>query len=170
MAYSASTGGGTGGTAGGYDSAADKAAKFVKTMATVVGAVFLLVGILGFIPGITSDYSTMKFAGDGSDAKLLGLFEVSILHNIVHLLFGVAGLAMARTAKSAVTYLIGGGVIYLILALYGWLISGDGPSNFIPVNVPDNWLHAVLGVGMIALGLPGRRATAADTTSTRTVA
>jgi len=74
----------------------------------VVGAVFLLVGILGFIPGITTDYDTMAFAGHDSDAKLFGVFQVSILHNIVHLLFGVAGVAMARTARTAMAFLVGG--------------------------------------------------------------
>jgi hypothetical protein len=64
---------------------------------------------LGFIPGITTDYSTMEFAGHESDAKLLGIFDVSILHNIVHLLFGIAGLAMARTWDSTRAYMIGGG-------------------------------------------------------------
>ena len=161
MAYSSSS-------TGGVDSAADKAAKFVRSMAGLVGAVFLLVGILGFIPGITTNYSSLEFAGDGSNAKLLGLFEVSILHNIVHLLFGVAGLAMAKATKSATTYLIGGGVIYLVLTVYGFLIPQDGAANFVPVNDADNWLHLVLGVGMIALGLPGRRAV--DTHGARTVA
>jgi hypothetical protein len=161
MAYSSSA-------TSGVDTAADKAAKFVRSMAGLVGAVFLLVGILGFIPGITQNYDTLQFAGDGSDAKLLGLFEVSILHNIVHLLFGVAGLAMAKATKSATTYLIGGGIIYLVLTVYGFLIPQDGAANFIPVNDADNWLHLLLGVGMIALGLPGRRAV--DANGARTVA
>src|ERR671926_935837 len=116
-----------------------------------VGAVFLLVGILGFIPGITSNYDTLSFAGHGSDAKLLGLFEVSILHNIVHLLFGVAGLAMAKNARSATTYLIGGGIIYLVLTVYGFVIDKASSANFVPVNNADNWLHLLLGIGMIAL-------------------
>ena len=161
MAYSASS-------TGGIDSTADKAAKFVRTMAGLVGAVFLLVGILGFIPGITSNYSTMTFAGNSSDAKLLGLFEVSILHNIVHLLFGVAGLAMAKATKSATTYLIGGGIIYLVLTVYGFVIDLNSAANFVPLNTADNILHLVLGVGMIALGLPGRRAV--DANGARTVA
>ena len=160
MAYSSST--------TGVDGAADKAAKFVRSMAGLVGAVFLLVGILGFIPGITQNYDTLAFAGEGSNAKLLGLFEVSILHNIVHLLFGVAGLAMAKATKSATTYLIGGGIIYLVLTVYGFLIDHNSAANFVPVNNADNWLHLVLGVGMIALGLPGRRAV--DATGARTVA
>jgi hypothetical protein len=125
----------------------------VQTTALAVGVVFLLVGILGFIPGITTDYSAMTFAGHESDAKLLGVFEVSILHNIVHLLFGIAGLVMARTASAARLYLIGGGAIYLVLWLYGLVIDHGSAANFVPVNTADDWLHFFLGIGMIALGL-----------------
>ncbi len=125
----------------------------LRTAALVVGVVFLLVGILGFVPGITSDYDTLTFAGHESDAKLLGVFQVSILHNIVHLLFGVVGIAMSRTASAARAFLIGGGVVYLVLWLYGLIIDHDSGANFVPVNSADNWLHFVLGIGMIALGL-----------------
>lgn len=124
----------------------------VQTAALAVGVVFLLVGILGFIPGITTNYDTLTFAGHESEALLLGIFEVSILHNIVHLLFGVAGVAMARTVGAARSYLIGGGIIYLVLWLYGLIIDKDSSANFVPVNSADDWLHFVLGVGMIALG------------------
>jgi hypothetical protein len=129
----------------------------VQTTALAVGIVFLLVGILGFIPGITTDYSAMTFAGHESGAKLLGLFEVSILHNIVHLLFGIAGVAMARTATAARAYLIGGGAIYLVLWLYGLVIDHGSAANFVPINTADNWLHLVLGIGMIGLGLATTR-------------
>ncbi|GHH45580.1 DUF4383 domain-containing protein [Streptomyces candidus] len=132
----------------------------VQKAALLVGAVFLLVGVLGFIPGVTTHYDTMKFAEHHSEAKLLGLFQVSILHNIVHLLFGVAGIAMARAAGTARTYLVGGGIIYLLLWLYGLFIDHDSAANFIPVNTADNWLHFVLGVGMIALGVLLTRRTA----------
>jgi hypothetical protein len=125
----------------------------VQTAALTVAAVFLLVGVLGFIPGITTDYSSMTFAGHHSDAKLLGVFEVSVLHNIVHLLFGLAGLAMARTVSGARTYLIGGGAVYLVLWLYGLVIGQDTAANFVPLNPADDWLHLFLGLGMIALGL-----------------
>jgi hypothetical protein len=133
-------------------------AKLVRLAATAVGAVFLLVGILGFVPGITTNYDELSFAGHESSAELLGLFQVSILHNIVHLLFGVAGLAMARTAKGATTYLIAGGAIYLVLWLYGLVIDHGSAANFVPVNHADNWLHLFLGIAMIGLGLIGRRA------------
>jgi hypothetical protein len=132
--------------------------KLVRTFAKTVGAVFLLVGILGFIPGITTHYSSMSFAGHMSGAKLLGIFQVSILHNIVHLLFGVAGLAMGRRADSAATYLVGGGVIYLVLWIYGLLVSAGSQANFVPLNTADDWLHFVLGLGMIGLGIVGRNA------------
>jgi 4-hydroxybenzoate polyprenyltransferase len=134
-----------------------------------VGAAFLLVGILGFIPGITTDYDTMTFAGHESSAHLLGIFEVSILHNIVHLLFGVAGLALARTFNGARGFLIGGGIIYLVLWLYGLLIDHDHPANFVPVNNADNWLHFALGAAMVLLGvLLSRRVRDARTTLNRT--
>lgn len=125
----------------------------VQKAAVAVGAVFLLVGILGFIPGITTNYDTMTFASHHSEAALFGIFNVSILHNIVHLLFGVAGLALARSWNGARMYLIAGGVIYLVLFLYGLLIDHDSAANFVPVNQADNWLHLVLAIGMIGLGL-----------------
>lgn len=132
----------------------------VQTVALIVGAVFLLVGILGFIPGITSNYGAMLFASDQSDALLLGVFQVSILHNIVHLLFGVVGLSVARSFSGAKNYLIGGGVIYLVLWLYGLLVGKESAANFVPLNTADDWLHFVLGVGMIVLGVVlGRRVT-----------
>ena len=125
----------------------------VQQAALAVGAVFLLVGLLGFIPGITSDYDTMEFAGHHSDAKLLGLFKTSILHNLVHLLFGVAGIAMARNAGAARKFLIGGGAIYLVLWLYGLIIDKSSGANFVPLNSADDWLHFILGISMIALGV-----------------
>lgn len=119
----------------------------------VVGAVFLLVGILGFIPGITTNYESLGMAGHSSEALLLGVFQVSILHNLVHLLFGVAGILMARTRTQSRNFLLYGGIVYLALWLYGLVIGHDTPANFIPVNDADNWLHLVLGLGMVALAL-----------------
>ena len=129
----------------------------VQLAAMVVGAVFLLVGILGFIPGITTNYDQLGFAGHRSEALLLGIFQVSILHNLVHLLFGIAGLALARTFAGARNYLIYGGAVYAVLWIYGLLVPHDGPANFVPVNTADDWLHLGLGVGMIALAMLSNR-------------
>ncbi|GAA3802731.1 DUF4383 domain-containing protein [Nocardioides panacisoli] len=131
----------------------------LQKAALAVAATFALVGVLGFIPGITTDYGQMKVLGDESGAELLGVFGVSVLHNIVHLLFAVAGFLMARTWQGARTFLIGGGAVYLVLTLYGAVIDLSSNANFVPFNVADNWLHLVLGLGMIGLGLAlGRQA------------
>ena len=122
----------------------------VQNVARLAGAVFLLVGIAGFIPGITTNlYDGLEFAGDDGNAELLGLFEVSVLHNLVHALFGIAGLALASTVSGARNYLIGGGAIYVAL----WLLGLVGGADWIPSNSADNWLHLVLGAGMIAAGV-----------------
>lgn len=131
----------------------------LQTAATVVGAVFLLVGVAGFVPGITTDYDSMELAGHESGAELLGVFNVSVLHNVVHLLFGVAGLAMARSWSGARAFLIGGGVVYAVLFVYGIVVKERSDANFVPVNDADNWLHLLLAAGMLALGVAlGRRA------------
>ncbi|MFD1211327.1 DUF4383 domain-containing protein [Arthrobacter sp. GCM10027362] len=124
----------------------------VQKAAMAAGVVFLLVGILGFIPGITTNYNLMSFAGHDSGAMLLGVFQVSVLHNIVHLLYGVVGLALARSVAGSRNYLIWGGVVYLALWLYGLIIGHETAANFVPINTADNWLHFVLGVAMVALG------------------
>ena len=120
----------------------------LQTLTLVFGVVFLAVGILGFIPGITTHYGDLSFAGSDSGAKLLGLFQVSILHNIVHLLFGVAGLVAYKTVDAARLYMLGGGVIYLVLFLLGIF----GGAHWIPANTADHWLHLGLGVVMVSIG------------------
>jgi hypothetical protein len=138
---SAAAGGGRTGTA------------LVQQVATVVAATFLLVGVLGFVPGITTHYGDMGAAGHHSMAKLLGVFQVSVLHNVVHLAFGLVGLALARTALGARAYLLVGGLVYLVLWVYGLVIDMDSGANFVPLNTADNWLHFALGAGMLALGM-----------------
>jgi Domain of unknown function (DUF4383) len=130
----------------------------VQIAALVVGVAFLVPGVLGFIPGVTTHYEMLDFAGHESGAKLLGIFGISVLHNIVHLAFGIAGLVFARSVSGARGYLIVSGVIYLMLSIYGLLIDHDGAANFVPIDTADNWLHLVLAAGMLVLGfLLGRR-------------
>ncbi|MDQ0921597.1 hypothetical protein QF038_000105 [Pseudarthrobacter sp. W1I19] len=121
------------------------------TLAT--GIVFLLLGILGFIPGITANFDSLGLAGPGSKAELFGIFRVSVLHNAVHLASGIAALVMAGTHRQGRNFLIYGGVAYLFLWLYGLLMGDDLPANFLPENNADNWLHLALGLAMIALAV-----------------
>lgn len=116
---------------------------------------------------ITTNYESLGLAGRGSGALLLGIFQVSVLHNLVHLLFGVAGILLARTHTQARNFLLFGGIVYLVLWLYGLFVGHDTPANFVPLNNADNWLHLVLGVGMIALALILSRNTDRSASSTR---
>lgn len=137
----------------------------IQKTALIVGIVFLIVGIAGFIPGITHPMEEMDAAGADSQAMLFGVFQVSILHNIVHLLFGLAGVAVAARARASRQYLIWGGVVYLLLFIFGLFAVNAPDANFVPVNSADNWLHLVLGIGMIALGLLVDRDRVARTTA-----
>ena len=126
----------------------------IQRAAALVGLIFLLVGIAGFIPGLTTNlYDGLEFAGHDGNAELLGIFQVSVLHNLVHVLFGIAGLALAATPSGSRAFLVGGGAIYLVLWIYGLAIDHESGANFVPLNTADNWLHFALGAGMIALGV-----------------
>jgi hypothetical protein len=134
----------------------------IHAFAATVGLAFLLVGIAGFIPGLTTNYDELELAGPESGAELFGLFRVSILHNIVHLLFAVGLLAAARAAWSR-AYLLGGGIGYLGVVLYGVVVDHDSDANFLPLNDADNLLHLGLSLAMIVLGIVGSRLSRART-------
>jgi uncharacterized membrane protein YhaH (DUF805 family) len=153
------------------DPAADTgyAATAIQKTALIVGIVFLVVGLAGFIPGLTQSVDQLHAAGTHSEAMLLGIFQVSVLHNIVHLLFAVAGIAAAVRAVPSRHYLIWGGVVYIALWVFGLFAVGTPEVNFVPVNEADNWLHLGLAIGMIVLGIAVGRDRSARTTGTRPV-
>ena len=135
----------------------------VRIAALVVGALFLVVGIAGFIPGLTTHTDMLTWAGHHSGSMLLGVFAVSVLHNVVHLVFGIAGLVASRTDTAARGFLVIAGVIYLVLTLYGLVIDHASTANFVPLNTADNWLHLALGLATVGLGvLLGRPAVHTD--------
>ena len=114
----------------------------LKTMATIFGIVFLLIGILGFVPGITPE------------EHLLGIFHVNAAHNIVHVASGIAALiAGAISVRAARNYFRIFGVIYALVAALGFLTGGEQPLLGILANNPaDNWLHLVIAVISLGLG------------------
>ena len=128
----------------------------IHAFAATMGLLFQLVGIAGFIPGVTSNYDELKFAGPDSGAELFGVFRTSALHNIVHLLFGIGLLAAARVAWARL-YLLGGGIAYLAFALYGVLVDHDSDANFLPINDADTMLHLGLALLMLVSGIVGTR-------------
>jgi hypothetical protein len=130
----------------------------IRVLASAVGAAFLVLGLLGFVPGITTHYGELAFAGQSSAAMLFGIFRVSILLNLVYLIVGVAGFLQARTAVTARNYFVMGGVLFGVLWLYGLVIDQEGSSNILAVNGADNWRHLILCLGMVAMGVVmGRR-------------
>lgn len=120
----------------------------LQTAALVVSALFVILGIAGFIPGITQN-APGDFMGENSPGSIFDAFQTSILHNLVHLLFGVVGIVLARTWDGARKFLIGGGLVYLVL----WLIGMFSAMDWLPADVTDHWLHFVLGLVMLALGV-----------------
>jgi hypothetical protein len=123
----------------------DRDKTLAQRLAFLFGVVFVIAGVGGFIPGLTTDlYDGLEFAGDNGTSELLGLFKVSILHNIVHLLFGIGILAAKRHASS-LQYLLYGGIAYVVLFLMGIIGAGD----WVPINDGDNWLHIGLALGLL---------------------
>jgi hypothetical protein len=131
-----------------------------RLYAGLVGAVLVIAGIIGFF------YSS-SFGSPGEVDDVFGILGVNAWHNLVHIATGALGLlAYSAGSRASRTYALGIGVVYIIVAIWGFAI-GDGDSilGFIPVNTEDSVLHAVLGVVGIAAGLAsqetGTRAPAA---------
>ncbi|MDB5260442.1 MAG: hypothetical protein JWN37_673 [Candidatus Nomurabacteria bacterium] len=110
----------------------------LKTLSVILGVVFVLVGLLGFVGGL-------------GIVGASGFFQTDHIHDAVHLIIGIVILFAATSSpNSLATWLRTFGVIYLILAVVG-LISADGNIFGILANKADVWLHVVLGVILLAL-------------------
>ena len=126
-----------------------------QKVAMVSGAVFLLVGLLGlFVPG---GMGMQVHADMEANPRLLNLFPVNLLHNLVHLAFGVWGLLAARTYGAALTYCRAAAVIYAVLVVLAFIT----PTLFglAPIAGNDIWLHAILAAGLGYFGFIHREAT-----------
>jgi hypothetical protein len=114
-----------------------------RNFALIFGIVFIAVGAAGFVPSLV-------YAPDGGDmadhGMLLGLFPVNTLHNVVHLLFGLWGLAASRSASGATSYARGIAIIYAVLAVAGLIPATADGFGYVPLYGKDVWLHAALAL------------------------
>jgi Domain of unknown function (DUF4383) len=126
-----------------------------RLYATVAGAVLTIAGIIGFF------YSS-SFGSPGSVDAVFGIFDVNGWHNVVHLATGLLGLAAAGYA--ARTYALAVGLLYVVLAIWGFIIgSGDSILGIVPVNGADNVLHLIIGVLGLGAGAASPAAASART-------
>ncbi|MDQ4036502.1 MAG: DUF4383 domain-containing protein [Chloroflexota bacterium] len=105
-----------------------------RTVAAVFGAIYLLVGLVGFV--LTS--------------PLLGLFEVNALHNIVHIVLGAILLYGSTSYAAAIQTTRGVGAVLLVLGVLGF-ITPDG-FGLVPLGGNDIWLHLATGAILLATG------------------
>lgn len=109
-----------------------------KLMARVLGATFVGVGILGFIPN--------PIVSPG------GIFAVNTMHNLVHIITGFGFLLGAAMGQSRKT-IIGIGIAYIAVTVVGFLTTGNMMLGMVHINEADRWLHAGLAVAILAVGL-----------------
>lgn len=112
----------------------------LKKLSLTFGVVFLAVGILGFVPGATDDHY-----------KLFGIFQVSGIHNWIHILSGLAALIAASNESYAQLYFRIFGSVYALVTVIGF-IQGDTVLGLFDINMADNWLHTFLAVVILAIG------------------
>ena len=127
-----------------------------ESLAGIFGLGFIAAGVLGFVPGVVQDYGELRWWKSGSGADLFGVFQTSILHNLLSIGLGLTGLVAARRPATARAFLSGGGIFLFALGIYGLLIDSESGWNFIPVNRADDWLNIGLGLTMLYAGLAVR--------------
>jgi hypothetical protein len=127
-----------------------------ESLAALIGLAFIVVGVLGFVPGVVQDYGELTWWKSGSGADLFGVFQTSILHNLVFIGIGVAGLVASRRPASARSFVTFGGAIYFALGIFGLLVDHESGWNFLPFDRAGDWLHVGIGIAMLYVGLAVR--------------
>ena len=122
----------------------------LRSPAVLGGAVLLLLGVLGFVPGVTTHYGDLR-AAHGSGAQLFGTFRVSVLLNLVHVAVGAAGILVVARPRA---------IALASLAL--WLLGVFAAGGWLALDTADNWLHFVLGVALLGSALLVRGEDLAD--------
>lgn len=118
----------------------------IRTFAAVFGIVFLLAGLSGFVPGLSPEHMHPDLTVTAGSRLALGLFPVNVLHNFVHLAFGLWGLLAARSVGGSLTYAKGVAIIYALLTVLGLIPTTNTTFGLVPIYGNDIWLHAGLAV------------------------
>lgn len=113
-----------------------------RYFALAFGIIYVAVGLVGFIPGLSSHPDHDKLVVDAGYGLLLGLFPINILHNVVHLLIGLLGLAAYRSFDTSRLYARGLAIAYILLAIMGLFPVLKTTFGLIPIFGHDIWLHA----------------------------
>jgi hypothetical protein len=143
-----------------------------RRFALILGIAFLVVGTLGFIPGVTrmhAEHRDLSIHGPGH-GDLLGLFHVNLLHNLLHIAFGIAGVACAQSLPLARGYARFVAVAYGLLTILG-LIPTANTNNLwglAPIHGHDVWLHLVIAAAAAYFGFVRPAADVRSTTTTTT--
>ena len=132
-----------------------------RTFALIFGIVFLAVGVAGFVPGLVQPLHPGHPPVNPEGGLLLGLFPVNALHNAVHILFGIWGLAASRSLGGAVLYARGVAIIYAVLAVAGFIPTLNTLFGLVPLYQNDIWLHAALALVAAYFGWVNRSPAAA---------
>jgi hypothetical protein len=135
----------------------------IRYFALVYGIVFLVVGIAGFIPGLVVPMAAEQpdLAVDAGAGHLFGLFPVNVLHNIVHILFGIWGLIAWRSVSGSITYARSVAVIYAVFVVMGLIPVLHTTFGLVPLYGHNIWLHAVLAAVAAYFGFVARADTGA---------
>lgn len=120
----------------------------VTSYARAVGVLVLALGVLGLVPGITSNYGAMGFFR--SDAHLFGLFTSSVTSASLQIVFGLVVLAFSGSPRQGHKAVCWTAVTYLVVGVAGAGIVVNSPNALLPVNVASNWLHLTLGLVLAA--------------------
>jgi hypothetical protein len=119
--------------------------------AVVVGVFLIVIGIIGFIPGITTNLGELTFAGPASGALVFNIFATSVLQNAVHILLGLAAFGAARGRASSTLYLLSMSMLFFAFWMYGLLFNGSFPGNIFPFNYPDYAFNVSMGFALMIL-------------------
>jgi hypothetical protein len=131
-----------------------------RKFALLFGIVFLAIGVLGFVPGMThAPMGPHNVTMTQNYGDLLGLFPVNMLHDVVHILFGIWGLLAFRSLGGSLTYFRSVAVVYAVLAVLGLIPAFDTTFGLIPIYGNDVWLHALLAIVAAYFGWVHREGT-----------